>query len=195
MSHHIYHTRGIILASQPSGESNRFYKIFTEELGLVGATAQSVREGKSKLRYTLQDLSLITLDLVRGKEVWRIVSAGAWKPQSEVKNDPTRTKLLGQYFSLLSRLLQGEGRDQELFDEIVSVADFLEKGDFPGGLELALETMTALRVLVHLGYCDPSGYEDFLGHDGYSIEKLAEFEKIRTQTPPKINQALNASHL
>ncbi|MGB2580335.1 MAG: DNA repair protein RecO [Minisyncoccia bacterium] len=195
MSHHIYHTHGIILSSSSVGESNRFYKIFTEELGLVGAMAQSVREGKSKLRYTLQDLSLITVDLVRGKEMWRIVSAGAWRQGDAINADDMRLKLFARFCALLSRLLHGEGRDQELFEEIVRVADFLEKNVIPEDLSFSFEVLAILRILVHLGYLDPKEYGKFLGAEAYSIETLMEFEKIRLVAIPKINEALNASHL
>ena len=195
MSHHIYHTRGVILGSQSQGESNRFYKIFTEELGLVGASAQSVREGKSKLRYTLQDLSLVTVDLVRGKEVWRIVSAGAWNPLDKIKSDPYRTKILMRYFLFLSRFLQGEGRDQELFAEIIGAVEFLEKGNFPDNLALSFETLTTMRALAHLGYMDREEYEPFLMVGIYSREILEQFETVRPQALPRINEALSASHL
>lgn len=195
MSHHIYHTRGVILASNAVGESNRFYKIFTEELGLVGGSAQSVREGKSKLRYTLQDFSIVNVDLVRGKEVWRIVSAGTHRPLDVIKNDHARLKLFASYCALLSRLLHGEGRDQELFDEIVMVIDFLEGETLPQELTLSFETLATLRVLEHLGYVDTEGYENFLNRDEYSIGILEDFEKIRPIVLHKINEALNASHL
>ncbi len=195
MSHHIYHTRGVILSSQPLGESNRFYKIFTDELGLVSASAQSVREGKSKLRFTLQDYSLVTVDLVRGKEVWRIVSAGADRSLKAIKDDEARLKLFASYCALLSRFLQGEGRDQELFDEIERVADFLEKETIPHELALSFETLATLRVLVHLGYMDGVGYGKFLGIDAYSVNILGDFEKIRQVVLHKINDALSASHL
>lgn len=195
MTHHIYHTRGVILSSQPSGESNRFYKIFTEELGLIGAAAQAVREGKSKLRYTLQDMSFVTVDLVRGKDVWRIVSAGAWRPLEGIKKDLVRIRLLASFCALLSRLLHGEGRDQELFLEIVSVADFLENETISAELELFFETLMTFRVLTHLGYMDSAGYEQFLEPNIYSVELLNKFESKRLETLHRINEALNASHL
>ncbi|MFZ2832091.1 MAG: recombination protein O N-terminal domain-containing protein [Minisyncoccia bacterium] len=195
MTHHIYHTRGVILSSVPRGESNRSYKIFTEELGLVGGTAQSVREEKSKLRYILQDYSFVTVDLVRGKEVWRIVSAGPHVPLSGIKNNLLHTKLFARFCVLLSRLLQGEGRDQELFEEIARVADFLDTEKVSQELSLSFETLVTLRVLVHLGYVDPEGYEPFLEAREYTQIILEEFEKVRVKTLPKINDALNASHL
>lgn len=195
MSHNIYHTRGIILGSTPSGESNRSYKIFTEELGLVFGVAQSVREGKSKLRYTLQDYSFVTVDLVRGKEVWRIISAGADRPLEIIKNDPTRIKMFARFSTFLLRMLAGQWRDQELFDEAIRVADFLEKWEIKREMTLTFETLVALRVLVHLGYMDGEGYEKFLSRDAYSEEALEEMGKIRLSILPKINEAIDASHL
>ena len=195
MSYHIYHTRGIILGSVPVGESNRFYKIFTEEMGLVGATAQSVREGKSKLRYTLQDFSFVSVDLVRGKEMWRITSAGEWRAFPETKMDMARTKLFARICSLSSRLLQGEGCEQELFADIVGAADFLETRAVPEHFLASFETLAAMRVLAYLGYLDSEGYEKFLKPGVYSREILEEFESVRTEIIPKINEALKASHL
>jgi len=195
MSHHIYHTRGIILGSTPSGESNRVYKIFTEELGLLFGVAQAVREGKSKLRYTLQDYSFVNVDLVKGKEVWRIISAGFDRSLEIIKNDPTKIKMLARFYAFLLRMLQGQWRDQELFDETIRVADFLEKWEIRRELTLSFEVLVALRVLVHLGYMDGEKYERFLGTDAYSEGVLQEIEKIRPSILPKINEAINSSHL
>lgn len=195
MPHHIYHTRGIILGSVPMGESNRFYKIFTLELGLVGAVAQSVREGKSKLRYVLQDYSFVVLDFVRGKEVWRIVSAGEWRDNTATKGDAIRFKLLARFCALLARLLQGEGREPELFADLVHVADFLEAEAVPNDLALSFETIVALRVLARLGYLDGAGHEMFLDGAVWTRELLEKFEGVRIQSLPQINEALRASHL
>lgn len=191
----MYHTRGVIVGSVHTGESNRFYKIFTEQLGLVNASAQSVREGKSKLRYVLQDFSFVTLDLVRGKEVWRITSAGEWRDLVGIKDEQKKLKIFARYCTLLSRLLQGEGREQELFDDGVSLVNFLEKSVIQDNLVLSLETLVALRVLVRLGYLDPSGYEAFLGGGVWDEEILEKFEMIRLGSLVKINEALRASHL
>ncbi len=125
--YHIHHTRGLVLWSMPTGESNRFYKIFTEELGLVGVSAQSVREEKSKLRYVLQDFSWVTLDLVRGKEVWRITSAGEGRNLSIIKGDHACFKLFARMCLLVLRLVHGEGREDNLFHDLVSMTEFLEK--------------------------------------------------------------------
>ncbi|OHA83492.1 MAG: DNA repair protein RecO [Candidatus Yonathbacteria bacterium RIFCSPLOWO2_01_FULL_47_33b] len=195
MAHHIYHTRGIILGSVPIGESNRFYKIFTEELGLVGASAQSVRKEESKLRYVLQDFSLINVDLVRGKEVWRITSAGEEKFFPGIKGDTVRLKLFARMCALLSRLIHGEGREDELFQDLLGALSFLEQDAIPDELTLSFETLATLRSLVWLGYLDPGSYERFLEPGMWSREILNDFEKIRTSAIPAINAALHSSQL
>src|SRR4051812_15310479 len=75
MAYHIYRTEGIVLRGSPDGESNKYLSVYTRELGLVGATARSVRKAESKLRYGLQEYSISTVSLVRGRDVWRITNA------------------------------------------------------------------------------------------------------------------------
>lgn len=195
MAHHIYHTRGIVLSSVDTGESNRFYKIFTEELGLVGATAQSVRAEKSKLRYALQDFSFVNVDLVRGKEVWRIVSAGVCEPLNEIKGDPLRTKIFARFCALLLRMLHGEVRDEALFGEVVKVIVFIETCAVKESNIDSIEALFTFRVLAHLGYLDPVGFERFLREDAYTEDALQELEKVLASIVLKINEALRASHL
>ncbi|OIO30427.1 DNA repair protein RecO [Candidatus Nomurabacteria bacterium CG1_02_43_90] len=195
MAYQVYHTRGVILGSVAIGESNRFYKIFTEELGLVSASAQSVREEKSKLRYVLQDFSFVHLDLVRGKEVWRITSAGEWRPLLHIKNNSTSLKLFARYCTLLVRLLQGEGREDEVFNDLVGAVSFLEEQPLPLELVLSFETLVAMRVLAHLGYLDATGYDIFLESGVWTKEILEGFEPLRSKVLPLINEALSASHL
>lgn len=195
MTHHIYHTRGIILGSVPVGDSNRFYKIFTEELGLVGARAQSVREEKSKLRYVLQDLALINVDLVRGKEVWRITSAGEEASYPILKSDTIRLKLFARMCALSVRLIHGEGREDELFRDLLGALNFLEYTEISRELALSFETLATLRTLAWLGYLDPEPYEHFIKSGVWSLAILEDFEKIRTSVIPKINEALHSSQL
>ncbi len=195
MSHHIHHTRGIILGSTPSRESNRFYKILTEDLGLVGASAQAVREGKSKLRYVLQDFSLVTLDLVRGREVWRITSAAEDTSYPNIKADKVRLKLFARYCSVVQRLVHGESREDALLLDMRKAFEFLEKVPIPIELEMAFETLVTFRTLVLLGYINHKAHDEFFMTGEWSTELLSSFEKKRLSILPAINKAFHASQL
>lgn len=195
MSHHIYHTRGLILGSVPTGEANRFYKIFTEELGLVGASAQSIREGKSKLRYGLQDFSWVFVDLVRGKEVWRITSAREEELASTLKSDSKILKVFARACSLVLRLVHGEERDDVLFAELTRFSSFLEQEKPPEDLLVLCEVLIALRILSILGYIEGARYQEFLEVGVWSKELLSLFAPRREQAILDINNALRESHL
>lgn len=195
MSHHIYHTRGLILGSVPTGEANRFYKIFTEELGLVGATAQSIREAKSKLRYGLQDFSWVSIDLVRGKEVWRITSAREDDSTSRIKSDPVIFKVFARACSLVLRLVHGEDRDDVLFRELVLFSNFLEKEKVSEKLLPICEALIALRILAQLGYLEVSPYTEFLKEGDWAEGVLVSLEKVYEKAVLDINSALRESHL
>lgn len=194
MSHHIYHTRGIILGSTPSGESNRYYKIFTEELGLVGAVAQSVREGKSKLRYVLQDYSLIHIDLVRGKEVWRITSAIEEQSKDFIGGEAQK-KLFARACAFNMRLLQGEGKEKKLFADLHALAEFLKNQELPESLYFSFETLASLRVLSQLGYADAELYRRFLKSSVYTREIIEEFTTVLPGVSRLVNTGLVSSHL
>ena len=72
--HHIYHTEGIILGSRNIGEAGKYYYIFTRDLGMIYASASGVRKMSSKLRYVLQDFAYLKIDLVQGKDFWRVTN-------------------------------------------------------------------------------------------------------------------------
>lgn len=191
MSHHIYHTRGLILGSVPIGESNKFYRIFTEDFGLVGATAQAVREQKSKLRYALRDFSWVNLDLVLGKDVWRITSAISQRydgPGGEISPSFIRA------CALLSRLVHGEGRNDALFHEIRSFEEFLANHDHLER-QAAVDGLIALRILSHLGYIDTAPYRQYLEAGAWNEDIVSRFDEIHHSMIPVINDALRASHL
>lgn len=195
MSHHIYHTRGLILGSIPIGESNRFYKIFTEELGLVSASAQAVRMEKSKLRYALQNFSWVMLDLVNGREVWRITSAREEISHPVLKADTERFKIFARVCALVSRMVHGERQEKELFEDLLNFANFLESASLSEIGTLSLEVLASARILARLGYLDSAFNNQFTTGREYSPDILGKFERERDLVASKIEEALNASHL
>lgn len=191
MAHLIYHTHGLILGSVPIGESNKFYRIFTEDFGLIGATAQAVREQKSKLRYALQDFSWVTLDLVLGKNVWRITSA---IPERYDVSGGEKSPSFIRACALLSRLIHGEGRNDVLFHEIRSFREFLANRD-SSLWQAAIDGLIALRILAYLGYIDTTPYRQYLETGAWNEDIVSHFDEIHRLVIPVINDALRASHL
>ena len=128
--HHIYTTKAIIVKSMPFGEANKIYFLLTKDLGFVKASAQGVRLDKSKLKGHLEDLSAISVSVVKGKEIWRITSTETIYQNSFIKQSG-KLSVLKNIFSLLLRLLHGEEKNEGLFDSVYSFYIFLRKMNLP----------------------------------------------------------------
>ena len=153
MSHHRYQTEALILGSTSVGEANRFIDMFTKDLGRVRAVARSVREERSKLRFSLQDFSISDVSLVRGKEVWRIVGAeNQFNFHNELKGRIEERNTIVRLLSLLKRLLNGEEENTVLFRVISDSLSFLRTTTLNKEELNSFECLVALRVLYNLGY-------------------------------------------
>lgn len=183
--HHIYTTPAFVVHSTPYGEAGKFLLLFTRDFGMIGAVAQGVRSHVSKLKYHLQDSHFSTISVVRGKEVWRIT--GAYGMESA-----PRTPVHNRVLKLLKRLLQGEEKNESLFNLL---AVFYET-PISSDLHHLLETLTVLRIVATLGYAQKR--EELLpyinSHD-ISPELLHSFEPVSKIALQTINKALKESHL
>src|SRR3989344_651547 len=148
--HHIYHTEGIILGSKNYGEAGKYYNIFTRDLGMIYASASGVRKMPSKLRFILQDYAYVKIDLVRGKDFWRITSDSKTNLLEEIKTKKENLKIVANVSLLLVRLLAGEDANPELFADVLAGLFLLEKA--PRNEIPHREAMLVLRILHHLGY-------------------------------------------
>jgi DNA repair protein RecO (recombination protein O) len=165
MSYSIHTTEGLIISFRPLREADRVYSILTRDLGLIRATAIGVRKDASKLRGSLEPLTLASLSLVRGKEYWRLTSAQV------IATIPSTPEML-RPLALLEKLVQGESAHQELFD-MVREAILDRKAD-----DEMFEVRLVATILFHLGYLNK---EDLT---------LPKPELIKA-----INHGLDASHL
>ena len=151
--HHIYHTEAIIIYHGNIGEANRLFTIFTRDLGMIRATAQSVRLGKSKLRPSLQDYNLISLDVVQGKGgIWRIVNARKKDTLESLTTNKKKYSAWIKTLYLLRELYHGEDPHPELFDDLVSEYTHFSQPVFAENFIDLFETIMAFRVVSALGY-------------------------------------------
>lgn len=148
--HTIHHTRAVILRSEPRGEYDKTFWLFTEDFGLVRAVATGVRKSSAKLRGQLVDYAFADVDLVKGREVWRLVSATLlFNPISSTTSPLARPYV--RTLATLSRFLIDEGEHAGLFAHIEEVANVVtEDGVDPK----AYDALAIWRTLVHLGYID-----------------------------------------
>ena len=119
MSHHIYHTEAIVLGSRAAGEGSRFLYCYTRDLGLVSVHAQSIRESRSRLRYALQNFSHASVDLIRGKHAWKLISATPISSFRHLWANESRRRIIANQSELARRLIQGEESHELIFDDLL----------------------------------------------------------------------------
>ncbi len=193
MAHQIYQTECFVLRFSNIGEANRLYLLLTEDLGVIFAVAQGIRERYSKLRGNLQLFSLAKVSLVRGREVWRVVGAEEAFHTWSLFKESERIRTVARLSALVSRLVHGESKEGKLFDifrtALLSIGSDTNS-DHLSGVELVAQA----RILEDLGYFAAQGREWVLSGD-YSKDLLDRAERERGVVLDEISRALTASQL
>lgn len=192
--HHIYHTEGIILGSRNFGEAGKHYSIFTRDLGMITATAQGVRKMSSKLRFVLQDFSYIKIDLVQGKNIFRVTNALKTNKLEQITKQPPTFEVFINIARLLKRLLAGIEPNEALFADLLNGLSILEKTQTKEDLR-NIEAIIVLRILNNLGYIGEDEILANLIKSPFEENLVFEISKDRTKVLHKINKALKETHL
>ena len=194
MSYHLYQTRGFVLRSAHIGEANKLFVIFTEDMGLLSVSAQSVRKITSKLRYSLRDLSFVRISLIRGKTTWRLTDAEELESFS-TETEEEKIKVFAGILSVVRRLVHGEEENKELFSILFDTLLFLKKENFTQDEIKRLETLIVLKILSSLGYIGENKNLSFFIVASLSKPLLDKFEPSRSSALHEVNRALEESHL
>lgn len=192
--HHIYHTEGLILGSRNFGESGKYFYILTRDLGMITASASGVRKMSSRLRFILQDFAYLKIDLVRGRDFWRVTSASKTNTLEKISQQPETFEVVGNIARLLRRLLPGEDANPDLFSDLVRGLTVLEKWQTEEELHNT-EIVIVLRILNSLGYIgEHEALKDFI-KSPFGDDIIPEVSKSRIQILRQINKALKETHL
>ena len=198
----IHTTPGFIIESRPYGEAGKTFFVFTRDLGMIRAVAQGIRFEKSKLRYHTQEYSFGVFSFVRGKEVWRMVSADSdlrFKIEDVrlEKKIAARHELIARIALLLRRLLHGEEAHPQLFGQLEAFERFLESNmEIDDEPMKSLESLVVFRMLHALGYVGKDQMlAPLLSSNEITIELLDQTQASRMHMNQHINKALRESHL
>ncbi len=190
MAYRTYTTEAIVCGSRDSYTSDRSYLLFTEEAGMLWATARSVREERSKQRFALQDFSLIRVSLVKGKTGWRIGSVESIKNTFLAADTQPARAGVASVIKLLRRLVQGEEVVTAVYVDTREVLQHLPRVD-PADVTHVVDHFT-LRLLAELGYiASRSEYADYIT----DTEWLKEVVVLPAVAQKAISDGLEASHL
>lgn len=191
--HHIYHTEGLILGSRNYGETGKYYSIFTRDLGMIYASAQGVRKMSSKLRFVLQDFTYLKIDLVKGKDFWRITSASKTN-KLENLHRPEVFEAFFKISKLLKRLLAGEDPNKNLFLDLLNGLSVMEKAETKSEIN-NIEAIIVLRLLNNLGYIGGDTIVQDLVISPFEQDLVFKASANRIKILNQINKALKETHL
>jgi DNA repair protein RecO (recombination protein O) len=191
--HHIHHTEGIILGNRNYGEAGKCFYVFTRDLGMIYASAQGVRKMSSKLRFILQDYAYVKIDLVQGKDFWRVTSASKTNKLEELSRDHGTFIVVSNIANLLKRLLAGVEKNEILFADLVNGLSILEKSEEKDLRNI--EAIIVLRILNNLGYIGGDETMQNLIKSPFEENLIYEVSKSRSQVLNQINKALKETHL
>jgi len=193
----IYSTEGIILRASNSGEDDRSYLIFTKDFGLLKAEGRSVRKLQSKLRYSLQTYSFVDVSLVRGRGKWKIASCVLKRNFFSDMNGQVGAKIiLARICALVLRLVQGEERNEALFNNLLSGIFFLVDKKPEGNFLRNVEYLLALRVLHSLGYLGEEPiWKAFTETSLFETDLLMKIDLAKREVLSTINSSLRETHL
>lgn len=141
---HKYATDAIVLARYPLGEASVSLALLTKEFGLIKARAQGLRKSGAKLAPALQTLSAASVNLVRGREGWRLTGALSTESYVQILTPQGRERA-GRVATLILRLLSGEHREPlayQVANELLRALTTLSEEDAD-----AAEIAAALYVL------------------------------------------------
>ena len=182
------------MGSKNYGEAGKYYTIFTRDLGMINASAQGIRKISSKLRFVLQDFSYVKIDLVRGKDFWRITSASKTDKLENILKSSFNIEIFTNIGRLLKRLLAGEYPNKILFADLLNGLHFLEKSKNIDESQ-NIEMIIVLRVLNNLGYIGNNEILKNITKSPYEDTLIFEVSRNRTKILSEINKAIHETHL
>lgn len=193
--HHIYHTHGFVLSSRNIGEANKILTVYTREMGLVRAMVQGVRLHKSKLRFVLQDFFYAKIDLVKGRDIWRITSATSLNSFPYARKNRESLILIVRISKLLERLCGQEEANERIFDDFIQALLLLDNENISVESREALELHLVLRIMNTLGYIGDSDKLNSYLQTDFDDNKIENLLRERQSIIAHINKALNESQL
>jgi len=193
--HHIFHTKAFVLNSRNYGEADKMITFYTRELGLLKAVAKGIRLNKSKSRFALQDFSFANVDLVLGRNIWRVTSSSPINYFPYLKRNKKTLVLISRISKLLERLCTGEEANPEIFDTLIQTLILLDEENILNDKIESLELYLVLQIVYKLGYVGEGvDIESYLGED-FNQNKIKSFLENKKSIISHINKALKESHL
>ncbi len=189
-------TQAIVLKTEERGEKDILVSLFTREFGFVYAKATGVRTVSSRLRFTLQSMTLCFVSLVHGKSGWILTNATFFRSYYFDTETIIQKQTINKILSLLGRLYIGEDPHPDLFDFLEEKLELLSKQETRGETIKNLEIFIVFKTLEKLGYVeDHPTLKPLARVDTYDEQIDLYIKENQKLITPFINAAIRTSGL
>lgn len=147
--HEKYTTPAFVIASRSSREADKTLYLYTKDFGLISGILSGVRNAKSKFKGFTESGIKVSVTLVKGRSAWRITDITA---QNDFKLAKPNLAAFLRILSLLKKLVQGEERNETLFETLENIFAFLSKRAHSVHSLESLECVGSIRLIASLGY-------------------------------------------
>lgn len=143
---------GIILKKQNYKEADQIITLWTKEAGKIRVLARSIRLNKSKLAYSLQDLSLVEIEIVNGKFLPVLIGAKVINSFKKLREDLGKIGIAFYVSELMLKMTADEHPSGSVYNLLVRFFEHLSNAEISQqGYHPVLEVFT-LKLLSSLGF-------------------------------------------
>ena len=173
---------GIILKKQNYREADQILTTWTKEAGKIRVLARSLRSPKSKLVYSLQDLSFVQIEITGSKGLPTLISAKPINSFKRIKDDLPKIAAGLYAAELIMKMTGDEHANQPAFDLLFS---FLATLDAEQDLTKVFDLVDqfSLDLIVALGFGKPkksSSHKDVKNFIESILERNLRSEQFLT---------------
>lgn len=161
-----YKYTGIILNKKDVGETDRFYTLYTLEMGKIKSLAKGVRKAQAKLAGSLETITLSDITIAKSRGMGKITGSIAENNYVNIKNNCDALLEVFKSFSIFNKLVDFESKDIAVFNLLVQYLDSMERLTEK---EIAKEQLSLIscgfivKLLHTLGYGIEVRYCSFCG--------------------------------
>jgi recombinational DNA repair protein (RecF pathway) len=168
------------------GEADVTLDLFTKDWGRITAHARGLRRETSRLRYVLQPMSWVSLNIVRGLGGWRITTAN---PEHVSLSLRAGRSSLARVVRIVQKFFPHEVMSEQVFLGLLWHTSMLLRDS---SRAKDWEALTLARMFRHLGYWGIDTHKDVLSQEVFGDEGLSD--ETRITLVREINRILRTVH-
>lgn len=144
---------GIILKKQNYREADQIVTLWTREIGKIRFLAKGIRLPKSKLAYSLQELSVVEVQLT-GKNLPTLTSANSIQQFNNITLDLKKASIAFYAVELMLKFTADENPNIQVYDLLSNFFNYLNSQEEIAGNDKSIDIF-ALKLAKALGFGSP----------------------------------------